>query len=80
VATRTTPPSAGRVGQSLNDGGVPSSRARHTGDDALWQRAVAAWDLIGARFERACTQCRREDIRAVGVAELDALGCPPPAV
>jgi len=42
-------------------------------------RALAGWQRIGSRFEHACTLLLMPDRAAQGHAELDALGCPPPA-
>jgi predicted ATPase/DNA-binding CsgD family transcriptional regulator len=41
--------------------------------------AVAGWERIEARFERACTLLLLADRAAEGQAELHALGCPAPA-
>lgn len=48
------------------------------GDEALLARAVAGWEHIEARFERACTLLLIEDRAAEGRAELSELGCPLP--
>ena len=50
----------------------------HSDRDAL-ERSVAGWELIDARFERACTLTLLPDRSAEGLAELRALGSPPPA-
>jgi predicted ATPase/DNA-binding CsgD family transcriptional regulator len=49
-------------------------------DDAELRAAAEGFRRIGARFERACTLFLVADSRAEAMAELDALGCPPPAV
>jgi len=49
------------------------------GDPADLERALAGWERIGARFERACTLTLLPGRAAEGRAELAALGCPPPA-
>jgi hypothetical protein len=43
------------------------------GDPAALARAVAGWEAIGARFERACTLVLMPDRRREGEAELAAL-------
>jgi hypothetical protein len=40
---------------------------------------VADWEHLEARFERAITLLLIPDSKAEGHAQLDALGCPPPA-
>jgi hypothetical protein len=52
---------------------------RHTGDIAPLAEAVARWEHLEARFERAITLLLIPGRQAEGHAELDALGCPPPA-
>ena len=49
------------------------------GTDGQLELAVAGWERIEARFERACTLLLLTDRAAEGHAELRALGCPPPA-
>ncbi|MFL6143345.1 MAG: ATP-binding protein [Labedaea sp.] len=50
-------------------------RARgRLGDRAALERSVRGWDLIGARFERACTLLLLDDRADEGRAELTALG------
>ncbi|MPY99815.1 MAG: ATPase [Actinophytocola sp.] len=51
------------------------ARARLTGDTTLLERAIEAWDHIGARVERACTLLLLDGQDAVGRAELTGLGC-----
>jgi hypothetical protein len=46
-------------------------------DDGELAVAVAMWDQIGARFERACTLMLLADRTGEGRAELTALGCMP---
>jgi hypothetical protein len=48
-------------------------------DHASLEESLAGWQRIGSRFERACTLLLMPDRAAQGQAELDALGCPPPA-
>jgi hypothetical protein len=48
-------------------------------DESALKDSVAAWEAIGARFERACTLLLLPDRVAEGTAELAALGCAPPA-
>ena len=48
-------------------------------DRAALEESLACWQRIGSRFERACTLVLLPDRAAEGRAELDALGCPPPA-
>jgi len=48
-------------------------------DRAALEESLAGWQRIGSRFEHACTLLLRPDRAAQGHAELDALGCPPPA-
>jgi predicted ATPase/DNA-binding XRE family transcriptional regulator len=50
----------------------------HSDRDAL-ERSVVGWELIDARFERACTLMLLPDRSAEGLAELRALGSAPPA-
>jgi hypothetical protein len=54
------------------------ARGRRTGDAALLRAAVAAWERIEARFERACTLLLLPDRAAEGRAELAALGVEAP--
>jgi predicted ATPase len=57
---------------------VARARARLTGDPADLDAALAAWEQLGARYERACTlaliPCRLDEARA----ELADLGVPMP--
>jgi hypothetical protein len=48
-------------------------------DEALLNEAVAAWEAIGARFERACTPLLLAGRTEDGARELAALNCPLPA-
>ena len=48
-------------------------------DETALKDSVAAWEAIGARFERACTLLLLPDRVDEGTAELAALGCTPPA-
>ena len=41
---------------------------------------MTGWEHLEARFELAVTLLLMPGRAAVGRAELDALGCPPPAV
>jgi predicted ATPase/DNA-binding CsgD family transcriptional regulator len=56
------------------------ARGRRFGDEALLRESVAAWERIGARYERACTLLLLPDRADEGLAELAALGVAPPAV
>jgi predicted ATPase/DNA-binding CsgD family transcriptional regulator len=47
-------------------------------DRAALEESLARWQRIGSRFEHACTLLLMPDRAAPGLAELDALGCPPP--
>jgi hypothetical protein len=49
-------------------------------DGAELERAVRLWEAIGARFERACTLMLIDARAGEGRTELEALGCPLPAV
>ena len=53
---------------------------RHTGDIASLEESVAGWEHLEARFERAITLLLMPGREPEGLAELDALDCPPPAV
>jgi predicted ATPase/DNA-binding CsgD family transcriptional regulator len=55
------------------------ARGRLTGDRGELDRALAGWERIEARFERACTLLLMDDRADEGRAELTALGCQPPA-
>ena len=48
-------------------------------DRAALEESLAGWQRIGSRFEHACTLLLMPDQAAQGHAELDALGCSPPA-
>lgn len=48
-------------------------------DRAALEESLAGWHRIGSRFEHACTLLLIPGRAAHGHAELDALGCPPPA-
>jgi hypothetical protein len=48
-------------------------------DHAEFEQAVAQWEAIGARFERACTLVLLPSRVEEGASELKALGCPMPA-
>jgi len=48
-------------------------------DCAALEESLEGGQRIGSRFERACTLLLMPDLAAQGRAELDALGCPPPA-
>jgi tetratricopeptide (TPR) repeat protein len=54
------------------------AKARHTGDPALMIEAVARWERIEARFERAVTLLLVPGRVAEGQAELAALKAKPP--
>jgi predicted ATPase len=54
------------------------ARGRLTGDPGAIAEALAEWDRLDARFERACTLLLMPDREPEGRAELGALGCPPP--
>ena len=49
-------------------------------DRAALEESLAGWQRIGSRFERACTLLLMPDVAARGRAELDAIGCPAPAI
>jgi predicted ATPase/DNA-binding CsgD family transcriptional regulator len=57
--------------------------ARATGrlhdDRAALEASLAGWQRIGSRFEHACTLLLLPDRAGQGHAELNALGCLPPA-
>jgi predicted ATPase/DNA-binding CsgD family transcriptional regulator len=55
------------------------AKGRLQHDRASLEDSLAGWQRIGSRFERACTLLLLPDRAAQGHAELDALGCPPPA-
>jgi predicted ATPase/DNA-binding CsgD family transcriptional regulator len=48
-------------------------------DRAALEESLAGWQRIGSRFEHACSLLLMPGLAAQGHAELDALGCPPPA-
>jgi len=54
------------------------ARGRLTGDSGAIAEALAEWNRLGARHERACTMLLLRDRESEGRAELAALGCPPP--
>jgi predicted ATPase/DNA-binding CsgD family transcriptional regulator len=49
-------------------------------DQTILAEAVTQWELVGARFERACTLALIPDRALEGLRELKMLGCPPPSV
>jgi hypothetical protein len=51
---------------------------RHTGNITSLEEAVAGWDNLKARFERAITLLLIPGREMEAHDELDALGCPPP--
>jgi predicted ATPase/DNA-binding CsgD family transcriptional regulator len=51
------------------------AEGRRDGDRARLEASVAAWEAIGARYERASTLTLLPDRRAEGDDELAALGC-----
>ena len=53
---------------------------RRPGNTGSLEESVAGWEHLDARFERAVTLLLMPGREAEGRAELDALGCPPPAV
>ena len=53
---------------------------RRPGNIDSLEESVAGWEHLDARFERAVTLLLMPGREAEGRAELDALGCPPPAV
>ena len=53
---------------------------RRRGNIDSLEESVAGWEHLDARFERAVTLLLMPGREAEGRAELDALGCPPPAV
>jgi hypothetical protein len=53
------------------------ARGRRFESDALLRESVAAWESLGARYERACTLRLLPDRAAEGMAELTALGVAP---
>ena len=54
------------------------AEARLTGDEADFEKALAAWEQLGARYERACTLALMRTRRAEAPAALAALGVPMP--
>jgi hypothetical protein len=48
-------------------------------DRAALEESLAGWQRIGSRFEHACTLLLLPDRATQGHAELNALGCLPPA-
>ena len=52
---------------------------RRSGNIASLEEAVAAWEHLEARFERAVTLLLIPGMEPEGHSELAALGCPPPA-
>jgi hypothetical protein len=71
-----------RIGTENDWAAACAERAagRLTGDRAAFERSLAAWEAIDARFERACTLTLLDDRRHEGIALLAELGCAPPAV
>jgi hypothetical protein len=63
---------------SFADAHVVRARGRLYGDDGALLDAVAQWEAVGARFERACTLCLLPSRADEGKRELAALGCPLP--
>ena len=55
------------------------ARGRLERDPATLTEALAGWERLDARFERACTLLLLPDRESEGLAELRALGCRPPA-
>jgi predicted ATPase/DNA-binding CsgD family transcriptional regulator len=55
------------------------AEGRLSGDRATLERSLTGWERIEARFERACTLLLLADRADEGRAELQALGCQPPA-
>ena len=53
---------------------------RRTGNIALLEESVMGWEQLDARFERAITLLLIRERATEGRAELDALGCPSPAI
>ena len=53
---------------------------RRPGNIDSLEESMAGWEHLDARFERAVTLLLMPGREAEGRAELDALGCPPPAV
>jgi len=53
------------------------ARGRLTGDQAAIAQALAEWDRLGARFERACTLLLIPGQEPEGQSELNTLGCSP---
>jgi hypothetical protein len=53
---------------------------RRPGNTGSLEDSVGGWEHLDARFERAITLLLMPGREAEGRAELDALGCPPPAV
>ena len=53
---------------------------RGPGNGASLEESVTGWERLDARFERAVTLLLMPGRAAEGRAELDALGCSPPAV
>ena len=51
------------------------ARGRLTGDPSDLAQALAGWERLDARFERACTLMLMPQRAAEGRAELSALGC-----
>jgi hypothetical protein len=49
------------------------------GDASALRSALAGWERIGSRFERACTLLLMDGRRDEGLADLAAMAIPPPA-
>ncbi len=56
------------------------ARGRLHDDPAALEEAISGWQVIGARFELACTLCLLPDRRDEGAAALAALDCRLPVV
>jgi hypothetical protein len=60
------------------DAHLVRASGRLHGDESTMLDAVARWEKIGARFERACTLLLVPTRASEGATELAALGCTPP--
>jgi hypothetical protein len=54
------------------------AEARLSGDARDFENALAAWEELDARYERACTLALMPKRRAESESELQALGVPMP--